>query len=70
MDSIAPNTRPSHAGCDLTPPSTSQRQALEGALSGAERRVRLNHGTEAPFCGGLLDNKQAGCDSHQASKPV
>jgi peptide-methionine (R)-S-oxide reductase len=45
---------------DLTPPTAEQRQALEAALSPEEKRVLLNHGTEAAFCGGLLDNKEAG----------
>jgi len=47
-------------GFDLSPLSDSQRRTLEGALSDAEREVLLHHGTEAPFCGGLLDNKEAG----------
>ncbi len=50
----------STAGFDLSPPGDSQRRELEGALTGAEREVLLHHGTEAPFCGGLLDNKVAG----------
>lgn len=45
---------------DLTPPSADQRRKLEAALSREERDVLLNHGTEAPFCGVLLDNKEAG----------
>ena len=45
---------------DLTPPTTEQRRVLEGALTREERHVLLNHGTEAPFCGVLVDNKKAG----------
>ncbi len=45
---------------DLTPPSTEERARLEAALTREERDVLLNHGTEAPFCGALLDNKRAG----------
>ena len=45
---------------DLSPPDDSQRRALEAALTPEEQRVLLQHGTEAPFCGGLLDNKQPG----------
>ena len=45
---------------DLSPPSPEQRKKLEAALTREERDVLLNHGTEAPFCGTLLDNKQAG----------
>ena len=50
----------SDSGYDLTPPDAEQRRALESKLSEEERRVLLNHGTEAPFCGGLLNNKQKG----------
>lgn len=45
---------------DLTPPSSEERTRLEAGLSGEERRVLLQHGTEAPFCGGLLGQKQPG----------
>lgn len=39
MNLIAPNGRRSSGRFDLTPPSSSQRQALEGALPRAERRA-------------------------------
>ena len=45
---------------DLTPPSLSERKALEAGISQEEADVLLRHGTEAPFCGGLLDNKEDG----------
>ena len=45
---------------DLSPPDDAQRAALEAALSADERRVLLQHGTEAPFCGVFLDNKREG----------
>jgi peptide-methionine (R)-S-oxide reductase len=45
---------------DLTPPTAEQRKQLEAALTREERHVLLSHGTEAPFCGTLLGNKQAG----------
>ncbi|MGZ8363138.1 MAG: peptide-methionine (R)-S-oxide reductase MsrB [Caulobacteraceae bacterium] len=45
---------------DLTPPSEDQRASLEAALTEEERDVLLKHGTEAPFCGGLLGEKSAG----------
>jgi len=48
------------SGFDLSPPSAEQRRTLEAGLTREERDVLLNHGTEAPFCGVLLDNKQAG----------
>lgn len=45
---------------DLTPPSPSQREALIATLNAEERRILLQHGTEAPFCNRLLDNNQLG----------
>jgi peptide-methionine (R)-S-oxide reductase len=50
----------SPAGFDLTPPDAEERQRLEADLSREEAEVLLRHGTEAPFCGGLLNNKQEG----------
>lgn len=50
----------SPTGFDLTPPSPEERQRLEAGLSREEAEVLLHHGTEAPFCGGLLDNKEDG----------
>jgi len=60
MNANPPQTPPKKSGFDLSPPSAQQRQALEADLSAEESRVLLNHGTEAAFCGGLLDNKEAG----------
>ena len=45
---------------DLTPPDPAERQSLVAGLSADERRVLLQHGTEAPFCGVFLDNKREG----------
>lgn len=45
---------------DLTPPTDEQRGALATMLNDDERRVLLQHGTEAPFCGVFLDNKREG----------
>ena len=45
---------------DLTPPSAEERARLEDSLNAEERRVLLHHGTEAPFCGGLLNQKKPG----------
>jgi peptide-methionine (R)-S-oxide reductase len=53
------NTR-SAAGFDLRPPSAEQMQTLTAGLDPEERRILLDHGTERPFCGLLLDNKAAG----------
>ena len=50
----------SPTGFDLTPPDAAERKALEATLTQEEADVLLHHGTEAPFCGGLLDNKEDG----------
>jgi peptide-methionine (R)-S-oxide reductase len=50
----------SSTGYDLSPPSAAERTRLEADLTPAEREVLLRHGTEAPFCGGLLGNKTDG----------
>ena len=45
---------------DLSPPTDAQRRELSAGLSPDERRVLLEHGTEAAFCGVFLDNKLDG----------
>jgi peptide-methionine (R)-S-oxide reductase len=45
---------------DLTPLGAAEIAALAAGLSEEERRVILHQGTEPPFCGGLLNNKEAG----------
>jgi len=50
----------SPTGFDLTAPNAAERQELEASLTREEAEVLLHHGTEAPFCGGLLDNKEDG----------
>ncbi|MGI9168739.1 MAG: peptide-methionine (R)-S-oxide reductase MsrB [Caulobacteraceae bacterium] len=50
----------SPSGFDLTAPDDAERSRLEASLTREERDVLLHHGTEAAFCGGLLDNKQDG----------
>ncbi|MFN7416889.1 MAG: peptide-methionine (R)-S-oxide reductase, partial [Alphaproteobacteria bacterium] len=45
---------------DLTPPDAAERKRLESGLTTEEAEVLLRHGTEAPFCGGLLNNKADG----------
>ena len=50
----------SPSGFDLTPPDAAATSALAGSLTREEAEVLLHHGTEAPFCGGLLDNKEDG----------
>ena len=50
----------SPSGFSLSPPDAEERKALEASLSREEAEVLLHHGTEAPFCGGLLGQKSAG----------
>jgi peptide-methionine (R)-S-oxide reductase len=50
----------SASGFDLTPPTPEEERRLEADLTPEERDVLLHHGTEAPFCGGLLNNKADG----------
>ena len=47
-------------GFDLSPPDPEERKRLEASLSREEAEVLLHHGTEAPFCGGLLEQKDSG----------
>jgi peptide-methionine (R)-S-oxide reductase len=50
----------SAAGYDLRPLSQAERERLAAPLSAEERHVILNQGTERPFCGTLLNNKESG----------
>jgi peptide-methionine (R)-S-oxide reductase len=50
----------SAAGYDLTPLTAEQVEEKAVGLSADERRILLDHGTEPPFCGTLLDNKKQG----------
>lgn len=50
----------SASGHSVAPLSEEERNRLASRLTAEERRIILNQGTEHPFCGGLLDNKQAG----------
>jgi len=50
----------SATGYDLTPLPPEEIDRLAAGLTADERRVLLAHGTEAPFCGGLLREKSAG----------
>ena len=45
----------SASGYDITPVSREERDRLAAGLTPEERRVMIDHGTERPFCGGLLD---------------
>jgi peptide-methionine (R)-S-oxide reductase len=50
----------SNAGYDVSPLPRAEVERLASGLSGEERDVLLNHGTERAFCGTLLNNKQSG----------
>lgn len=49
----------SASGYELTL-DPAERNRLAARLDPEERRILLDHGTERPFCGGLLDNHQDG----------
>lgn len=57
-DTDAP--RISASGHDITPLTTAERDRLAAKLTPEERRVMIDHGTERPFCGGLLDEHGEG----------
>ena len=57
---MSTTTTRSKSGYDLQPPSAEDMRRLTADLSDEERHILLDHGTERPFCGLLLDNKQAG----------
>jgi len=50
----------SRTGFDLTPLTTDRIEALAADFTPDEKHVILHHGTERPFCGLFLDNKQQG----------
>jgi peptide-methionine (R)-S-oxide reductase len=45
---------------DLAPPSQAQFEKLVSGLNGEERRLLLDHGEEAPFCGVFLTEERDG----------
>ncbi len=50
----------SRTGFDVTPLSSERIQALAEGFTPEEKHVILHQGTERPFCGLFLDNKQNG----------
>jgi peptide-methionine (R)-S-oxide reductase len=50
----------SESGYDITPLDRETVQRLAQDLTGEERRILLDHGTEPAFCGNLTDNKEPG----------
>ena len=61
-DELGATTSPyiSKSGYDLGPLPLAKRNELAEKLSPEERHILLDHGTERPFCGVLLDNKKPG----------
>ena len=53
-------SRRSASGFDLEPLAPADRARLAAGLSREERRVLVEHGTEPPFCGTLLNTKADG----------
>lgn len=56
---FSPSAR-SASGFSLVAPGPEDFLRLIAGLTDEERRVLLDHGTEHPFCGTLLDNRLAG----------
>ncbi len=61
-DELGTTTTPfiSKSGYDLGPLPSEERERLAQKLTPEERHILLDHGTERPFCGALLDNKEKG----------
>ena len=61
-DELGTTTTPfiSKSGYDLGPLPFEERERLAEKLTPEEWHVLLDHGTERPFCGLLLDNKEKG----------
>lgn len=50
----------SKLGYDLTSLNAARKAELATRLSPEAQRILLHAGTEAPFCGGLVDHEEAG----------
>jgi peptide-methionine (R)-S-oxide reductase len=50
----------SATGYDIGPLPAAEIEKLAKKLTAEERHILLDHGTERPFCGALLDNKEKG----------
>jgi peptide-methionine (R)-S-oxide reductase len=61
-DELGTTTTPfiSTSGYDLGPLPLEERERLAERLTPEERHILFDHGTERPFCGVLLDNKEKG----------
>ena len=54
------DTATSQSGYNIEPIDEAKRSELAKELTPEEFHILLEHGTEAPFCGSLLDNKEHG----------
>ena len=54
------NIKTSESGYEIVPLSSEARERLARTLTKEEYHILLEHGTEPPFCGSLLDNKEKG----------
>jgi len=61
-DELGTTTTPfiSKSGYDFGPLPIEEHERLAARLTPEERHILLDHGTERPFCGALLDNKEKG----------
>ena len=59
-DSAGFTSKKSASGFNITPLSRDDINTLSAKLSPEERKIILFQGTERPFCGGLLGNKEEG----------
>ena len=50
----------SESGYDITPLTDEERDHLAQDLTREQYHILLEHGTEPPFCGSLLENKDEG----------
>jgi len=60
MPTSSPQANTSSSGYDLRPLRGAHRDRLAASLTDEERHIILDHGTERPFCGTLLNNKESG----------
>lgn len=54
------NNQVSASGYNIAPINDQKRKQLAQDLTKEQYHILLEHGTEAPFCGSLLDNKEEG----------
>src|SRR3546814_1796365 len=60
MEPATQSRRLAPSGYDVAPGDQAELRTLAEDLTAEERDVILRHGTDPPFCGTLLNNKQGG----------